>query len=85
MSYRRARAVLGGLAIENRASFERAQSDATSSGLARIREQGILLNTTADLLLGVGAACVVTAVVLYFVTEHTDVRESRATFSEGER
>jgi hypothetical protein len=36
-------------------------------------------------LLGVGLVAVATAVVLYFTTEHTDVRPSRAAFSAGER
>ena len=67
------------------ATFVRTQAEEMASGLARIREQGLVLNTATDALLGVGAACLATAVVLYFVTETTDVRESRATFSEGER
>lgn len=78
-------AVLGGLAIENHDSFERTQADPMGVGLARIREQGIALNTATDVLLGVGAVCVVTATVLYFVTESSDSRESRGTFSEGDR
>lgn len=78
-------AVLGGLAIENHASFDRTQMDPMGTGLARIREQGIALNTATDVLLGVGAACLVTGVILYFATETTEARESRATFSEGER
>lgn len=84
--------VSGALAVVNHDRFETRQDQLAhnpmapaSPTLAEIRSNGELLNTATDALLAVGAVCLVTAVVLYFVTEHTDVRESRATFSEGER
>jgi hypothetical protein len=82
-------AVFGGLAIDNYNSFQAAQSDPfgmhNGHTAAQLREQGILLDTTADVLFAVGLTSAVVATVLYFVTEETASHPSRASFSTGER
>jgi outer membrane receptor for ferrienterochelin and colicins len=83
-------AIVGGFAISNHDQFEAAQMQIAGGHMASrspgdLRATGESLNLTTDVLLGVGLVAMVTAVVLYFVTEHTDIRQSRAAFSAGER
>ncbi len=83
-------AVVGGLAVANHSAFLDARAQvAAGSAAARspsaLRDTGESLNLTTDVLLGVGVVAAATAVILYFATEYTDVRQSRAAFSAGER
>lgn len=84
-------AVLGGLALANRdrfatleaqlASFRMGMGPQPSGSLADLRDQQILLSTASDVLLAVGGAALIGAIVLYFATEETETRRSEGTFS----
>jgi hypothetical protein len=83
-------AVVGGLAVANHSQFIDAREQVATGGTpdrspSDLRTTGESLNLTTDVLLGVGVVAVATAVILYFTTEYTDVRQSRAAFSAGER
>jgi hypothetical protein len=87
--------IFGGLAIANHDRFgdlERRQAlhasgmgPAPAGSLSELRDQGMLLSTTTDVLFAVGAAALATAIVLFFATETTEARRSEGTFTEGER
>jgi hypothetical protein len=87
-------AITGGFAVQTHDQFLAAQTAANMSSMTGVapsttprqyRDLGLALDTSTDVLLATGLVAVAVAVVLYFVTEFTSTRESRATFSAGER
>ena len=88
-------AVLGGLALSNQsafvaleaeqAKFARGMGPEPSGSLAELRDQQLFLSGAGDVLLSIGAAAIVAAIVLFFATETTETQRSQGTFSEGER
>lgn len=83
-------AVTGGFAVWTHDQFGDAQAQVAQmhtppTSPAELRSRGLSLDYATDALLATGLVALVVATVLYFVTEHTDARESRATFSAGER
>lgn len=83
-------AVTGGFAVWTHDQFQHAQ-DQVANGTppdmspVDLRSRGLSFDYATDALLAAGVVSLVVATILYFVTEHTDARESRATFSAGER
>ena len=88
-------AVLGGLALANhdrfvtleaqQASFAMGTGSMPSGSLADLHDQQTVLSTASDVLLAVGGAAILGAVVLFFTTERIETRRSEGTFSEDER
>jgi hypothetical protein len=78
-------AVMGGFAIARHDEFERALGNPGSTSLASIRNEGMALNIATDTLLATGLVALVVATIIYFATDGTTQRPSRATFSAGER
>jgi hypothetical protein len=80
-------AVTGGLAVSTHDQFGAAVADPAHAARTpqSLRDEGTSLNIATDALLATGVVALVVATILYFATEHTDARESRATFSAGER
>lgn len=81
-------AITGGFAIDTHNQFEQATGpNPPAGGTApqQLRSTGLALDYTTDALLATGVVSLVVATILYFATEHTDARESRANFSAGER
>jgi hypothetical protein len=75
--------VLYGLAWD--ASSQARQAASEMRAAADLTRDGRTYAITGDVLVIGGAAALVTGVILYFATEHTDARESRATYGETER
>lgn len=84
--------VLLGLATANRDTFARGlviNNDPSltdmHADLTLLRQQGMALDTAADVALGVSVAALGTAVLLYFATESTEASESSAALAREER
>lgn len=83
-------AVTGGFAVWTHDRFGAAQYDVAHMqppmmSPSDLRNQGLAYDYATDGLLAAGVLSLVAATILYFVTEHTDARDSRATFSAGAR
>ncbi|MCC7535106.1 MAG: PEGA domain-containing protein [Deltaproteobacteria bacterium] len=76
-------AVLLALAADAHARFEDAYDAGEPS--RDLRDQGRTLSFAADVALGVTLTTLGTSVLLYFLTEHTEVQHSRATISRERR
>jgi len=88
-------AVLGGLALASQsrfatleaeqAAFARGMGPEPTGSLAELRGQQRLWSAVADVLLSIGGAALVAAIVLFFATEETEAQRSQGTFTEGEQ
>jgi hypothetical protein len=74
--------VTGILTLDTQSRFDDAV-ERQSPEAQGLRDQGVTLATTTDVLLVVGAVGVATGVLLYFLTERTDARASEASLSWG--
>lgn len=76
--------VVGGLALANHADFEDARDANDVTRVNDLRERGVALSTTADVLFVTGGIALAAAVVLFVLEELDPPGASRGTISTGD-